>query len=199
MKKSLILTAYVSCVLYASDAYIKTTSDAILDGKKVGDIALLTPAKIISENSDKTKIKIEGVIQENYQAKLVKSLAYNEEYVSFAKDDENATYSGDTNPYVKVGDKLEDDYGEIWYKASIELEVPSTNLTKDPDTIYKQAKGLYEQTCSQCHRLHDTTEYTVNQWPSNIESMISSGFVGLQADEKNMIIKYLQQNAKDIK
>jgi trimethylamine-N-oxide reductase cytochrome c-type subunit TorC len=48
-----------------------------------------------------------------------------------------------------------------------------------------------------CHRLHEPKDFTANQWPHQIESMMTH--IPLEDVTKNLIVKYLQQNAADSK
>lgn len=194
MKKFfLFLFLSLSC-LYAKTGFTTNNQKISINGKDVGFITMLTPIEIIN---DKNEALVTGYMKETYQEKIVKSPILNEEYVSFVLDGDKVSFDGETNPYVKILDKTEDEYGEIWLKCELKFNVDQNNTTKDPTMLYNQAKNLYEQTCSACHTLHEPTEYTVNQWPFQVDSMISSGFVGLDEMEKNSVIKYLQHNAKD--
>lgn len=198
MKKAFLLSAILSGCLFAQTAYVKSSEPVALDGKRIGFVSLLTPVETVKTNKDKTEVSVVGFVQEGYQEKLVRSPALGEEFVVFEMEDGSASYKGDKNPYIKILEKTEDDYGEVWLKAEFKFEVTSENLTNDPEPLYNNAKNLFEQSCSACHILHEPNSYTVNQWPSQIESMISSGFVGLEDADKNAIIKYLQHNAKDV-
>ncbi|OPA78099.1 hypothetical protein BFG05_02495 [Campylobacter pinnipediorum subsp. pinnipediorum] len=200
MKNIFCLSCLLASCLIADDvaAFIKKSEVINFDGKQVGSVDILTPIKILKSDNNKVDILIEGYTQEYYQEKLVRSHLLNEEYVYFSVDGEKPSYEGDINPYINIKDKIEDKYGEVWFKAEFRATVPKDSIIKDPNKLYLEAKNMYEQTCSACHTLHEPTKYTVNQWPSHIESMISSGFVALEALNKNMIIKYLQHNAKDV-
>lgn len=199
MKKILLISAILSSCLFAQSSYIKGVQKIQKDGKFIGSAITLTPVEKIKSNGDKTEVRVVGFVQENYQEKLVKSPSLGEEFVVFEKEDQSASYEGESNPYIKILEKTEDDYGEIWLKAEFKFDVLTQNLVDDPSGLYTEAKNLFEQTCSACHILHEPNSYTVNQWPSQVESMISSGFVGLEENDKISIIKYLQHNARDAK
>lgn len=197
MKKS-FLTLSLVCAAFANTMYLNKDVEIKVNGKTIANASLLSPVNVINQNGDNYKVELIGFVNDNYQEELVKSFTQNENYASFHDKDEKATFQGDKNPYIKMLEIAEDEYGETWHKASISFDVKKDDLVENKDAILKEAKSLYEQTCSPCHHLHDTKEYTVNQWPSNLESMISSDYVALEKDEKSLIIKYLQQNAKDI-
>ncbi|PSM53147.1 molybdopterin-containing oxidoreductase III, DMSO/TMAO/BSO reductase family, monoheme c-type cytochrome [Campylobacter blaseri] len=201
MKNKILILTIMSSFAFAESniGFLNNSKQITLNGKMIGDVSVLTPVEILKTENEKTDVLLTGYIQEYYQAKIVKSPQIDEEYMNFEIKEDINSYDGDVNPYVKVVDKVEDDYGEIWFKTQIKLTVPTSYIDIDPSMIYNQAKGLYEQTCSACHLLHEPNQYTANQWPSNIDSMIGLGFVALEDLDKNMIIKYLQHNAKDVK
>lgn len=199
MKKAFIVVGALVCFTFGQDAYLSQRVSIVSNNKDIGFATVLSPVKILDKNDKIARVKISGFISENYQEKLVKDPLKYEEYIVFSNDGENASFKGDINPYIKNTDKVEDEYGEIWLKSEIDFDVPIESLVNDPAQLYDQAKSQYEQTCSACHHLHDTTEFSVSQWPSAIESMESGGFVVLEPKQRDLIIKYLQHNAKDVK
>lgn len=199
MKKAMLLLGACACMVFGESGFLKEHIKISKNGEFIGFASVLTPVEIISKNSNNSKVKVLGFVSENYQEKLVKDPQKYEEYIVFSSSDETPTFKGDTNPYIKVLKKSEDEYGEIWLKSEISFDVPNEAITMDPTKLYEKAKSEYEQTCSACHHLHDTTEFSVSQWPFAIESMESGGFVVLEPAQKDLIIKYLQHNAKDAK
>lgn len=199
MKKIFLISTILSSYLFAQTAYLKNNEPIFLDNKKIGFISILTPVNTLKSSGESTEILVTGFVQEGYQEKLVKSPSLAEEFIVFETDDGKASYDGEVNPYIKILEKTEDDYGEIWLKAQFKFNVKTQSITDNPTQIYSSAKDLFEQTCSACHVLHEPDSYSVNQWPSQVESMISSGFVALEETDKNAIIKYLQHNARDAK
>ncbi|WP_078415707.1 hypothetical protein [Campylobacter pinnipediorum] len=199
MKKSMASILLMACFANAQQGYLSKHVEISKDGNVIGVATTLTPVEIISDNNGVANVKITGFVNENYQEKIVLDPVKYEEYAIFSKDGENATYEGGINPYIKNNGKIEDDYGEIWLKAEISFDVPKDSVVYDPNPLYAKAKGLYEQTCSACHHLHDTTEFTVGQWPAAIESMESAGYIVLESSQRDLITKFLQHNAKDVK
>ena len=90
------------------------------------------------------------------------------------------------------------------YLAQIQRSVKNTEIfTADAlgsaaNALYKQAQQKYEETCSACHRLHEPNSFTAAQWPANLQSMIDTNYVSLEETELNLIVKYLQHNAKAV-
>ena len=163
------------------------SADISLGGKVIGKISTLTPVEVVSKNGATAKIKVKGVASENYPLQIQKNMQEGEIYAVFDKErPEN---------FAK-GKKLEDDYGEVWYEASGTYEVAADAITSDDKALYAKAKELYEGTCSACHRLHEPNSFTVNQWPANVQGMVDAGYVALEKGDLELIVKFLQHNAK---
>lgn len=197
--KKIFLSCIISSFALANTMYLNKDVEVKLDNKFIGTASLLSPVNVKSINNGKANVELIGYVNDNYQEEIVKSFMQVENYMSFHNNDNNPTFKGDANPYIKMLELVQDEYGEDWHKVSINFTLNESDLVANKDEIFKSAKSLYEQTCSPCHLLHDTKEYSVNQWPSNLESMISSGYVELDKASKSLIIKYLQNHAKDIK
>ncbi|MBR8463277.1 hypothetical protein KDD93_01660 [Campylobacter sp. faydin G-24] len=180
--------ALLSCVTLAFGGdFTSQTSPIMLNGEVVGKIEVLTPVEVVAKNGDKVSVKIKGVVSENYQAQIQKSIKDGEIY---------AVFDAESDKLFKKVKKIEDDYGEIWYESEGVYEMNANVITSDANALYKQAQEIYEQTCSACHRLHEPNSFTANQWPSNLQSMIDANYVALGVNELNLVTKYLQHNAK---
>ena len=184
--RKIFISFICACSLFGGEGISKTATIS-QDGKAIGEAEILTPIEVISSDGGVTKIKIKGVVSENYQLQIQKNMKEAEIYAIF-------TNEAETN--FKKGKKLEDDYGEIWYEVEGIYEVGSDAVAKDAKALYAEAKTNYEQICSACHRLHEPKSFTANQWPANLQEMINANYVALEGDELNLIIKYLQHNAK---
>ncbi|EJP76228.1 MULTISPECIES: hypothetical protein [Campylobacter] len=183
----LLLSCFLGGALALCADFINTTSEISLDGKKIGKIEVLTPVEVVSKDGKTAKVKVKGVVSESYQEQIQRDMKNAEIFVVFdAQNEKNFTKAK----------KLEDDYGEVWYEAQGVYDVPSDVITGDANALYKQAKQIYEGTCSACHRLHEPNSFTANQWPANLQGMIDAGYVALEENDLNLILKYLQHNAK---
>lgn len=189
MKSKFLCFALVACVsgLFAETIASKS-SEISLNGKVIGKVEVLTPVEVVSKNAAPAVIKIKGVVAENYKGQIQKSIKNGEIYAVFNAEDDS---------YFKKIKKLEDDYGEIWYEVEGIYEVSKDAITSDSDALYNKAKHLYEESCSPCHRLHEPNSFTANQWPANMQEMINLNYVALEEADLNLIIKYLQHNAKE--
>ena len=157
------------------------------EGKAIGEVQILTPIEVLPGDGGVTKIKIKGVVSENYQLQIQKNMKEAEIY---------ATFTSEADANFKKGKKIEDDYGEVWYEVEGVYEISSDAVAKDAKALYADAKTNYEQICSACHRLHEPNSFTANQWPASMQEMINANYVALEGDDLNLIVKYLQHNAK---
>ena len=184
--RKIFISFICACSLFGGEVISKTTAIS-QDGKTIGEVQILTPIEVLPGDGGVAKIKIKGVVSENYQLQIQKNMKEAEIYATF-------TNEAETN--FKKGKKLEDDYGEIWYEVEGIYEVGSDAVAKDAKALYAEAKTNYEQICSACHRLHEPNSFTANQWPANLQEMINANYVALEGDDLNLIVKYLQHNAK---
>ena len=181
--KFVLIAACAAAISLNAEVLTKTT-DISLGGKKVGKIEVLTPVEVVSKEGAKAKIKVKGAVSANYLAQIQRSVKNAEIFTVFDTESESN--------FKKIKE-VEDDYGELWY------EVEGTDaLGSDANALYKQAQQKYEETCSACHRLHEPNSFTAAQWPANLQSMIDTNYVSLEETELNLIVKYLQHNAKAV-
>lgn len=190
MKKTLLLVLssilLVTTSLFGVDATNQST-DVLVNGKKVGYIAVLTPVEKVS----KTEVKIKGFRNESYPQMVVRDMKLGELYVSFDEDKEKIAANA-----FKVIKTYEDDYGEVWEELEGTINIDTT-VVADIKSIYKKAKETYTTTCSACHKLVPPSQYTVNQWPQRIVTMLEQ--VKLDKPVQSLITKYLQHHASDVK
>lgn len=197
MKK--IILSYVLSLGLLNAAYLNKDVAIVHNNKQIGNAKMLSKVDILKENKDSYLLSLTAYVGDDYQEEMLKAPNKNEVLANFWDKNENASYKTEKNPYLKVIKTIEDEYAETWYKVSIEFEAKKSDVINDDKELLKEAKSLYEQNCSACHRLHSPNSFTINQWPSNIDSMIGLNYVNLNKEEKAMIIKYLQINAKDAK
>ena len=168
--KMLFLAPVLACSLAFGADVIAKDANITLDGKMIGKIEVLTPVEVLEKGDKTSKIKVSGVVSANYLAQLQRSV-----------------------------EDLEDDYGEVWYQADGVYEVPNDALGGNQKELYAKAKKIYEETCSACHRLHEPNSFTAAQWPANLAGMVDAKFVVLDETDLNLVLKYLQHNAKKVK
>ena len=96
----------------------------------------------------------------------------------------------------QVLDTKTDDYGTTWQHVSLSGAAPSADLSADTTALWADADSLYSATCSACHELHSPDQFTANQWPGSLKSMLPQ--VSLTPDQLELMTKYLQYHGKDM-
>lgn len=88
------------------------------------------------------------------------------------------------------------DGGKKWLQIKAKFLSEKDGFSEDLEAMYKSAEEMYQTNCAICHKLHEKTEFSANQWPSMINSMLSR--TAISKDESYLLIQYLQKNAKDM-
>lgn len=177
-------------LVYADASVVVEKSSILKNGKVVGFVTVLTPVKLLTTSNNVSSIKINGFRMESYPQAIVRDIKRNELYAEFISEEKSLKF-------FKVIEKSEDDYGETWEKVEGTFDIKSSSVVDNPKELNLKAENTYEQTCSMCHRLHAPEDFTVNQWPHQIESMMR--LIPLEDLTKDLIVKYLQHNAADSK
>lgn len=107
----------------------------------------------------------------------------------------NAGFDGKAGiEFKKSGSEVVD--GKTYEKVTATVWTDKSDLTSDVAPLYAKAKDLFSQNCSMCHGLHPEKEFSANQWPSMFKSM--AGRTGIDKNDYQLVIEYLQKNAKDM-
>lgn len=88
------------------------------------------------------------------------------------------------------------DGGKKWLQIKAKFLSEKDGFSEDLEAMYKNAEEMYQTNCAICHKLHEKTEFSANQWPSMINSMLSR--TAISKEESYLLIQYLQKNAKDM-
>ncbi len=100
---------------------------------------------------------------------------------------------------VKVVERKEDpETGIVWERVEAgPFAAPKSAFAADLTPLWKRAAATYAKACSACHALHAPQEYTANQWPAILRSMLKR--TRLREDAAAWVARYLQYHAKDAK
>lgn len=82
-----------------------------------------------------------------------------------------------------------------WNESRFEGWIRDTAVTSDLDTIWSAAWNLFATRCTVCHQRRIPDMYTANQWGALLKIM--GPRTGLPKDDQQLILKYLQNHAKD--
>lgn len=177
----------LSAFIFGAD-YTTSVSSLYKEGntKVVGRLLPTVEVKVLGKVEDKTKVEFVGYIQEDSKNAIY--YAPNRR-ILVAGITKNVDFD------YKVLETLKDD-GKTWKKIRVQFLTDASEFTTDEDSLYKKADTMYLENCSICHKLHDKKEFSANQWPSIVNSMLSR--TGISKDDSYVLIQYLQKNAKDM-
>ena len=103
--------------------------------------------------------------------------------------------SQDESLFVR-GDKKEDDLtGLPWEQVTFTLWVDKKGYEESLQNIWDYAKEAYQTTCSVCHTQPAEAHFDANTWVGMFAGM--QGFVNLDGDTHDVILKYLQNHSSD--
>ncbi|TAM57539.1 hypothetical protein EPN52_12945 [bacterium] len=87
-----------------------------------------------------------------------------------------------------------DDYGTVWRHVRLVGWVDATHLVPDAASVWSSAQKLYAARCSACHALHAPAEFTANQWPGILRTMVRNA--ALDPEQTALVTRYLQEHAR---
>ena len=174
----LTLSALLSASLFAGQ-YATTVKPLYADAtskKVIGKLLPTAEVEILKEEGNRVLVSISG-------------------YYVAGKRILNAGFDGKSGvEFKKNGSEAVD--GKTYEKVSVTAWTDKSDLTSDVAPLYAKAKDLFSQNCSMCHGLHPEKEFSANQWPSMFKSM--AGRTGIDKKDYQLVIEYLQKNAKDM-
>lgn len=180
-------SALLSASLFAGQ-YATTVKPLYADSaskKVVGKLLPTAEVEILKEEGNRVLVSISG-----YQDAGKPAI-----YFVAGKRILNAGFVSNSGvEFKKVGSEVVD--GKTYDKVSATVWTDKSDLTADVAPLYAKAKDLFSQNCSMCHGLHPATEFSANQWPSMFKSM--AGRTGIDKNDYQLVIEYLQKNAKDM-
>ncbi|MFA7083749.1 MAG: cytochrome C [Arcobacteraceae bacterium] len=193
MKKSLFfILAFATLCLHANEVkYSSSVKNLFESADSSGSKGRLLPTskiKILEKNGENIKIEIEGYMKDGVSSAV---------YYSIGKRILVAGLSKNAEFEFKTISTSKDEEGVEWQKVSFTAFTKNDNLTDDLNDLYKNAQAIFDVNCATCHPGHPSSEYTANQWPSIIKSMLTR--TAMTKDENFLVTQYLQKHAKDMK
>lgn len=154
--------------------------------KAVGRLLPTAEVKVIGESGDKVEVEISGWIEDG-----VPSAVYfvPNRRILVAGINKSTKYDFTTLDSIEDG-------GKKWLQIKAKFLSEKDGFSEDLEAMWKSAEEMYVANCAICHKLHEKTEFSANQWPSMINSMLSR--TAISKDESYLLIQYLQKNAKDM-
>lgn len=184
-----ILILFACLVGYIFGAnYTTNVSSLYKEGnnKVIGKLLPTVEVKILDKVDNKNRLEFVGYIQEGVENAI---------YYAPNRRILVAGLSKGTKFDYEVLETFKDN-GKTWKKIKVQFLGNATDFTEDLDGLYKKADETYIANCSICHKLHGKNDFTANQWPSMVNSMLSR--TGISKADSYLVIQYLQKNAKDM-
>lgn len=191
MKKFILLVLGCALAFGAEVKYAKSVKPLYLNAsstKVVGKLLPTSKVTILGKKDGKLRVKIEGFMLKGLDKAVYYAVG---KRILVAGIANNSGFK-----FSKTTSFTDKDTGKTWYKASFEAYVDSKDLGDSVKTMFAEADKKYKETCSMCHSLHSTKEFTANQWPSMVKAMSSRA--GLDKNTRYFMVEYLQKHAKDM-
>jgi nitrate/TMAO reductase-like tetraheme cytochrome c subunit len=193
MKKCLFLgSILLSMSLYAGETMYTSAVKNLFESSdsmaRKGRLLPTSEITVLEKQGDKVKVEIEGFMKEGVSRAL---------YFVKGKRILIAGLSKSGKFDIKILSSSKDENGVEWKKVILTAYIKDENLTKDLDSLYLSAEGLFKNNCSICHAAHPVDEFTANQWPSMFKAMVKR--TAITKEESYLVTQYLQKHAKDMK
>lgn len=182
---ALASSLFANEVKYASSVKnLYETSDSTSSKGRLLPTSKLT---VLEKVGDKIKVEIEGFAKEGVNQAV---------YFVEGKRILVAGLSKSSKFDLKTISSSKDDSGKTWNKVKFIAYTKDENLVKDLDTLYKTAQTTFAENCAMCHPAHPAHEFTANQWPSIVKSMVNR--TAMTKEQNYLVTQYLQKHAKDM-
>jgi hypothetical protein len=158
------------------------------DGATLGQLTLATKVTAIEDQGDATLVELVGWSMEAGPSVV---------FYSQDKRIQVATLTEEGQAAREILETMEDEFGTTYAQVRVRGTVASADLAATPEDIWAAGRDVSASACGGCHTVHPPEDFTANQWPGTISSMVPS-FVSLPDDELELLTKYLQYHAKDM-
>lgn len=185
---SLIFLSSILCaneLMYTSS--VKNLYENIDNNTAKGRLLPTSEITVLEKKDGKIKIQVQGYMKED----VSNAIYFNQKNRILI-----AGLTKENNFEIKTISTNKDEEGNVWKKVELTAFTNDDNLTKDINSLYTEAEKIYKDSCSMCHQAHPIDEYTANQWPSIIKSMLSR--TAMTKEQNYLVVQYLQKHAKDI-
>lgn len=184
----IIALAFTNALLAQNPTYSTKVKQLYLpeQAKAVGRLLPTAEVKTLGEIDGKIEVEISGWIEDGAPSAV---------YFVPNRRILVAGINKSTKFDFTVLDSIEDG-GKKWLQIKAKFLSEKDGFSEDLEAMYKSAEEMYQTNCAICHKLHEKTEFSANQWPSMINSMLSR--TAISKDESYLLIQYLQKNAKDM-
>lgn len=182
------VSALLCASAFAAPQYASAVKPLYADAtstKAVGKLLPTAEVEVLKEEGNRVLVSISG-----YQDAGKPAI-----YFAAGKRILSAGFDGKAGiEFKKNGSVVVD--GATYEKVTATVWTDKSNLTPELAPLFAKGKELFSQNCSMCHGLHAEKEFSANQWPSMFKSM--AGRTGIDKNDYQLVIEYLQKHAKDM-
>lgn len=157
------------------------------DGTELGSLMPGAPVKALKTDDDRVRIEVKGWAPVNYRLVITNALGQRLSFARLTDPGKDAR---------KVLQTAEDLYGEGWEEVRLAGWVGKAGLAESVAPVWAFADKIYQHRCDSCHVAHEPSDYSINQWPGELDTMADYG--GLMGDEMILVRQYLQNHAKTL-
>ncbi len=157
------------------------------DGTALATITIGTEVAVTGDQGDSADVLIDGWSMDGAPSVIFLSTGQRIPLASLTDEGQQAR---------EVVETKTDDYGTEWQHVNLNGSVASSDLGPDSGGLWSDGESLYAASCSACHALHSPDQFTANQWPGTLKSMLP--MVSLTNEQLELMTKFLQYHAKDM-
>lgn len=188
LRISFVMFAITTSLLFGAEvAIVKQNSPLFETDKKeksLGVLIVSSEVKILETKDNMSKVSFTGYLPEG------STIAYEKAGVLMVGLEDIA------NPNkLEITGEVIDEYDTVWLEVKATGYLENNAIIDSRDGLVSKAEDLFAERCGGCHVLYHKSEFDPNVWPSILDSM--SGQSGLTKDQKDLIVKFLQDQEKD--
>jgi trimethylamine-N-oxide reductase cytochrome c-type subunit TorC len=154
-------------------------------GTNLGELMPGAPLKIVKSDDTRAFVELAGWAPVTYRPIITRALGQRFAYARLSKQGETARV---------VLRTAEDLYGEKWEEVRLTGWVAKAALTDSIAPVWTFAAKIYQYYCDSCHVAPAPDDFSVNQWPGELDSM--ADYAGITGEELLLVRQYLQAHAK---
>ncbi|HYG90078.1 MAG TPA: hypothetical protein VD978_27920 [Azospirillum sp.] len=185
-----LLALLLASAASAQEAQYARRTAALTDtpaGGEGGSLVVATPLQVLEHQGDRALVRINAWYPEGNPAMLYERPG-KRVLAAMPKGASAAAMQG-------LGETAIDETGQSWTRVSLTAWVAGEDVTADRAAVWAEAEALFASRCTVCHERRVPARYTANQLFVFLQTMGQRA--QLARDERVLVLKYLQSQAKD--
>ena len=191
MVMTLLFAALFQAIANADDIRFVVAVEAPLtasDGTLLGHLGLGTRVKVLAETQDAFEVVVEGWSMEAGPSAVFFNDSQRILLIALTEEGQSET---------EVLDTTTDSFATVWNQVHVKGLLDAADLNQDLSETWEAGDVLLQERCGGCHAVPRPDQYTANQWPGTISSMVPS-YAVLTDEELELLRKYVQFHASDM-